>query len=259
MQIKEFYRTLEAIKRLPLFNKFFIYLHGGILDHPKTTLDIDIKVVPRGSVSLREVEHFMESLSLIPRVEAVFMKEINNYAPKYKPSMEEIDEHDPPILQALYNSDALELEELTKSINCTFIYQGRKKLESLVGEKVKLLDHRYNSAKKVEWNPVTSSWMGRAFWLVEFKEGSDWVKDSQLKYTPNLTHGDNRHLEIGDTLEYIENPKLIRYRQIGKMTYYVSGEWAIKGHKIHVDHSRVINCGNLEIREADQVAGWKEF
>jgi hypothetical protein len=243
-------KILEDIKGLPLFNKFFIYLHGGILDHPNTTPDIDIKVVPRGSVSLVEVEHFMESLSLIAKVEAVFMKEINNYAPKYKPSVEEIDEHDPPTLQALYNSEALELEESTKSLNCKFVYQGRKKLEYLVGEKVKLLEHSGEDPSQEEW---------RASWLVEFKEGRGWVKDSQLKYTPDPTYGDNRHLEIGDTLEYIENPKLIRYRQIGKMTYYISGEWAIKGHKIGVDHSKVVNCGNLELREVDQVAGWKEF
>ncbi len=113
----------------PLFDKFYFYLHGSLVDtrpegQPITnfenTGDIDMKLVPREKITINQLESMMEFLVNIG-VDVVFMREVNTYVPKYMPSMKDIRENDKPILQAKINVDIDELNNRKRDLK-QFLY-----------------------------------------------------------------------------------------------------------------------------------------
>ena len=255
MEISEFYSILKKSVIFSLSNNFSIYLHGGIIDHPESTQDIDLKIVPRGwgSIPLKTVEEVMEYLTLLPHVEVVMMRSINSFTPKTKPDGEAIDQFDVPVLQALYNADIRMIMKENNTLNAKFIFKGLENFHSKKGEKVILKSY----SGKTEEDPDF-----RVFWEVETPTGNiKRIRDSQMKYPADPIYKDNRNLLIGDRVELIEYPDLIKYKKIGNLLFYMSGEWAVMGRKLGNSNVGKINFQPVEVRQVlmNPFSNWKDF
>ena len=98
------------------WDKFYLYLHGSILIDFDAAKDVDIKLVPRQKVSLKEIEsvlaHTQQSaLNHDIDLDIMFLRRVNHYTPSHKPSIEEIKAHDIPTLWATNENTASELQE----------------------------------------------------------------------------------------------------------------------------------------------------
>jgi len=133
LESKEKFMNMKHIKKEimfhPLFDKFYFYLHGSLvgtrpegqpITNFENTVDIDMKLVPREKITINQLESMMEFLVNIG-VDVVFMREVNTYVPKYKPSMKDIRENDKPILQAKINVDIDELNNRKRDLK-QFLY-----------------------------------------------------------------------------------------------------------------------------------------
>jgi len=255
MEISEFYNILEKSVAFPPSNSFSFYLHGGIIDHPESTQDIDLKIVPRGwgYISIKTVEEVMKYLSSLSRIEAVMMRSINSFTPKIKPDSEAIDQFDIPILQALYNVDLRVIMKENNALNAKFIFKGLENFHSKKGEEVILKSY----SGKTEEDPDF-----RVFWEVETLTGNiKRIRDSQMKYSADPVYKDNRNLLIGDRVELIEYPNLIKYKKIGNLLFYMSGEWAVMGRKLGNSNVGRVNFQPVEIRRVlvSPFSNWEDF
>jgi len=123
MLIDKFFESIWKIRELPLFPLFRVYLHGGILAHPESTTDIDLKILPRNKFTIKQLEEFMTSLNS-KGFDATFMRKINSYQDSLKPTLSMIDD-DPPVLQAVYNKDLEKLIVNNKKYDKRYIYREK--------------------------------------------------------------------------------------------------------------------------------------
>ena len=98
------------------WDKFYLYLHGSILTDFDAAKDVDIKLVPRQKVSLKEIEKVLKhtqqsAISSNIDIDIIFLRRVNHYTPRNKPSIEQIKAHDIPTLWAINENTASELQE----------------------------------------------------------------------------------------------------------------------------------------------------
>jgi|MDSZ01.2.fsa_nt_gb hypothetical protein len=115
MNKKSFLRFFEVLPHQG-WDKFNFYLHGSILVDFDTANDIDIKLVPRESVTLNQISKSMLHTDEMARIlgiplDITFMRSVGHYRPKYMPSIQEVKDNDIPILMATNKMTAKEMDE----------------------------------------------------------------------------------------------------------------------------------------------------
>ncbi len=98
------------------WDKFYLYLHGSILTDFDAAKDVDIKLVPRQKVSLKEIEKVLKhtqqsAISSNIDIDIIFLRRVNHYTPSNKPSIDQIKAHDIPTLWAVNENTASELQD----------------------------------------------------------------------------------------------------------------------------------------------------
>ena len=235
MQITNFYNLLENIKALPDFEKFNVWLHGGIIDHPEDTTDLDVKISPRKSVTVKQIERVMHLLTAIG-IEVVFMRKVGTFKGPLKPSRIVIDS-DPPVLQAVYNKNLEKLITANEKMDPNYIYGGKmhyKQIGNLIfyiSSEWAICGHKFNQG---------------------YKGLSEEIK-KKLELDPMSKEGIRYH--------HVLAKKLFEgYLRIDK-------EWegdidveSDKSKEIFANANRdIINIENIEIREIEFKTSWEKF
>jgi len=153
MRVEELYAKLAQVKVLPYYSHFSFWFHGGILESPHSTNDIDVKIQPRTKpITLDMLQKTMLSLINIG-IEPVFFKEVQTWPGKLKPTLKEIDGLE-PVFQAVYGKDINDLLEQKKD-NSMYHYRGGvtyKQIENLIFYKSSewaICGHKYNQNWKM--------------------------------------------------------------------------------------------------------------
>ena len=82
-----------------------------------------------------------------------------------------------------------------------------------------------------------------------------------MKYSADPIYKDNRNLLIGDRVELIEYPDLIKYKKIGNLLFYMSGEWAGMWRKLGNSNVAKKNFKPIEVSRVlvNPFSNWKDF
>ena len=153
-----FLQILEIIPTIKNYSKFNLFFHGGILDHPTTTKDLDVKLTRRTKpLTFEEIEYFILDLDTIIRrnfnvfIDIIFLKQIAQYRNPWKPTHEIIDKHDPSVLQALYAPDKRRKPGNKSAIDIKYLYKRkprkyrvRGKLQIYISAEWAARGHKFN-------------------------------------------------------------------------------------------------------------------
>ncbi len=170
MELKHFYQKIHEITKIKHYKSFSFYFHGGILNWPEQTNDIDLKLVPRiRPLTIQEVNETMKELTVKLDIETVFFNEIYTWDSPLKPTLEEIDSTK-PVLQAVYGKNLQELLDFNREVDSKYLYKGGVKYKPLMdlifykSSEWAVCGHKYNQ---------------------NFKELSDEQKDRFMKEPTN--------------------------------------------------------------------------
>ena len=124
MEIRRLYSKLNQITKLEHYNSFSFSFHGGILNWPEKTNDIDIKLVPQSKpITIQMVNKTMKELTVKLDLAPVFFNKVEMWDGKFRPTLQEIDTME-PVLQAVYGRNLEELLDFNQEIDKMYLYRN---------------------------------------------------------------------------------------------------------------------------------------